>query len=220
MKMEWKVPLQPLGRCWSPSRVPFFGPFCGGRVPLEKYNYSKNTQLFSDPGKKKGRPFLGKAILVKQPPKKKGKKGATEQLRTASWKSGAAKLRPDAQAAKSAARAARTLARRAMAKGKPVDGNRQKRGTPEKVVQKRGTPEKVVQKRGTPEKVVQQNGEPPKKSCNKMGTPQKVVQKMGTPQTVAQKWEQWNTNIFSNKTYRYIQYPVLKQRIPTKRRCV
>ena len=36
------------------------------------------TQLFSDPGKKR-EPFLGKTILVGQPPKKK-KKGATEQL--------------------------------------------------------------------------------------------------------------------------------------------
>ena len=40
-------------------------------------------QLFSDPGKKR-EPFLGKTILVGQPPKKrKGTRiGATEQLRS------------------------------------------------------------------------------------------------------------------------------------------
>ena len=39
------------------------------------------AQLFSDPRKKR-EPFFGKTILVGQPPKQKGKKGATEQL---SW---------------------------------------------------------------------------------------------------------------------------------------
>ena len=40
----------------------------------------KVTQLFSDSGKK-GNPFWGRPFLVGQPPKTKGEKGATEQLR-------------------------------------------------------------------------------------------------------------------------------------------
>ena len=42
-------------------------------------NMQALSQLFSDPGKKR-EPLFGKTILVGQPPKKRGKKGATEQL--------------------------------------------------------------------------------------------------------------------------------------------
>ena len=46
---------------------------------LTPCEWATQTQLFSDPGKKR-EPFFGKTILVGKIPKKKGKKGATDQL--------------------------------------------------------------------------------------------------------------------------------------------
>ena len=59
-----------------------------GRTGGVKQTINTYPQLFSDPGKKR-EPILGLGpFLVEQPPDKKGKKGATEQLSTFSGLSG------------------------------------------------------------------------------------------------------------------------------------